>query len=243
MPKRSTIGLGFLAVVAVAGFAYYLVFIDDTSLCEADPQVCPCLRIIPENKNFGITYETDDNGRVSKVNFGGEKARDGDPSGALVETYVSCLKELRQDIELVNYTRIDTSPVGQVANQWTRQPGIRLNLRPADAEEAQVLNNLQIGPISGLKWQVVEQWCSQGMMGRCVSCSPSAPDRETVAVEVRLRSAAPLRRDFWSDGWPKNVAVQDPEDPARMKPLNQYKDWELVDETGKRYLYACAAPG
>lgn len=214
-----------LVVFAGAIALFYFFFQDDTDLCEADPVVCPCLRILQTNRTLGITLETGEDGLLRRVEFGGTVTREEDPSPELARVFVECIESVRPSVEFINFSRINTSPLGLVAHQWERATGMKITLRPRDEMQIEVLNNLQIGPDSGLRWHIMEDWCS-GPMSACVECSDPNPDPDTVAVEVRLRDGAPVERHFWSDDWQTNVEQR----PA----------WELVDAEGRRYLYECS---
>ncbi|WP_220750615.1 MULTISPECIES: hypothetical protein [Jannaschia] len=195
----------------------------DVSLCEADPTVCPCMRILPEDRQLGIKFSVD-NGKLTELEFGGSRAQGEAPSADLAEKFVQCIERVRKDAVVKNFSKLNTSPIGQIANQWLRNNGPQITLRPQNEEEIPIINNLQIGPTSGVRWKILEEWCS-GEMSDCVECSDTLAGEQTVAVEVRLRENAPVFREFWSDDWP----IVDP----------KRKAWELVDNEGKRYLYAC----
>ena len=197
---------------------------DDKTLCEDDPVVCPCLKLIQSDRDIDFSLEVGDTGTLSKVTFNQTRDRSGDPTPELADKFVECLVSARKQIEVINYARIDTAPLGQIANVWRRQTGFKINLRPRGDDEIPIINNLQIGPTSGIKWDIVERWCSDGVMGKCVECSELSPNRDTVAVEVRLREGAPLEQEFWSGGWSTE---------------GELEPWQLLDEDGGRYLYSC----
>ena len=197
---------------------------DDDTLCRGDREVCPCLLLLQSNKKVDFELEFGAAGKLSKVVFEQSKNRANDPSPELADAFVDCLVKVRRRVEVVNYARIDTAPLGQIANVWKRQTGFKVHLRPQDEREKQILNNLQIGPISGVKWNIMERWCSPNIMGNCVECSELNPDEDTVAVEVRLLEGAPVIREIWGEEW----AVGGEREP-----------WQLVDDSGVRYLYAC----
>ena len=197
---------------------------DDDTLCKDDPAVCPCLKLLQSNKQIDFTAEVGANGEISKITFNQSKDRSNDPTPELADKFVECLVKVRKPIEVINFARIDTAPVGQIANIWSRQTGFKINLRTRNDKETPVINNLQIGPTSGAKWDIVERWCGQDAMGMCVECSELSPDQDTVAVEVRLRKGAPLQREFWTKGWSTE---------------GEREPWQLLDEDGSRYLYAC----
>ena len=197
---------------------------DDDTLCKDDPAVCPCLKLLQSNKQIDFTAEVGANGEISKITFNQSKDRSNDPPPELADKLVECLVKVRKPIEVINFARIDTAPLGQIANIWSRQTGFKINLRTRNDKETPVINNLQIGPTSGVKWDIVERWCGQDAMGMCVECGELSPDQDTVAVEVRLRKGAPLQREFWTKGWSTE---------------GEREPWQLLDEDGSRYLYAC----
>ncbi|MDE2813640.1 MAG: hypothetical protein OXM01_11475 [Gemmatimonadota bacterium] len=197
---------------------------DDDTLCKGDREVCPCLKLLQSNKKIDFESEFGASGKLSKIVFEQSNERTNDPTPALADAFVECLVKVRKPIEVINYARIDTAPLGQIANVWKRQTGFKVHLRPQNEREKQILNNLQIGPSSGVKWDIVERWCRPNVMGKCVECSELNPDEDTVAVEVRLLEGAPVTREMWSDGWP----IEGEREP-----------WQLIDDKGVRYLYAC----
>lgn len=221
--KRHVYHITILFIFAGVVGLYYLLFRDETDLCAADPVVCPCLKILPSDKSLDIKFKTSKKGQLNEVEFSGSKNRDDDPSPELAEKFVQCLERVRPDVAVTNFSRLDTAPLGQVAHQWQRATGMKITLRPRDETERAILNNLQIGPISGLRWRIMGRWCADPMAA-CVQCSEPTPDQDTVAVEVRLREGAPVERRFWSGNWPRE---------------GEQEAWELVDAEGRRYLYEC----
>lgn len=217
------IGGACVALLALLG-VYRILWKPSTELCKADPQVCPCLKLLPDDREFGIKLETNNSGKLSSVDFGGSSGTGEPVSADLAEKFVQCLERTREGIEVINFSRINTSPLGQLANQWNRGGGLKINLRPLSADEQETINNLQIGPESGIRWKIMENWCASAMRD-CVECSSLSQGANAVAVEVRLKESAPLRKEFWSDGWPVGQ--------------DNRKKWELVDAKGNRYLYAC----
>ncbi|TNF18720.1 MAG: hypothetical protein EP318_17255 [Rhodobacteraceae bacterium] len=217
--------IAIAALLILGALALYdKLFGDVTDLCKADPEVCPCLRLLPADKRVGLKFDLDESGKLRSVDLGGSKTRDDDPSPELAEAFVQCIERLRSNVEIRNFSRLNTSPLGQVAHQWTSAGGLQINLRPDSPDQIPLLNNLQIGPDAGLRWQILEAWCT-GPMASCVDCGTAPADEDTVAVEIRLRSEGPLVREFWNDGWPPGG--------------DHNQDWELVDDKGNRYLYAC----
>ena len=223
MINMQKVGLVVVAATLV-GFIYWLLLPDDSSLCEADPEVCPCLKLIPEDKTVGLKFNINDSGKLTGVDFGGSKGTSGSVTTEIAEKFVQCIERVRDGVEILNYSRLDTSPLGQVANQWSRAGGMKVTLRPREPSETGVLNNLQIGPTSGLRWQIIDSWCTSAMAD-CVECSDTVEGEDTVAVEIRLKNEAPVKKEFWSGDWPVNT-------PTRP-------DWELVVDQGNRYLYSC----
>ena len=213
-----------LAIAASALIAYW-VLRDDDSLCKADPLVCPCMKLLQDDKSLSFTFETDPKtGGLTKFIFGGSKTRTGDPSPELADKFVDCLANARKPIEILNYARIPSAPLGQIAHHWARQNGLEITLRPRDDDEKHVVNNLQIGPLSGVKWQVLKRWCSDQKIAPCVECGNMSPDKDTVAVEIRLRESAEFHAERLSDGWPTT---------------GDRRPWEYIDSKGVRYVYAC----
>lgn len=206
---------------------FFCFFDEEDAICEADPDICPCLKLLPSDDKFGISYEIGRSPQLlSKVVFSGDKNISSGLSPELAEKFVDCVVKLRDTVEFINYAHIVTSPIGQVADEWLGETGLKISLRPRDEREIAILNNLQIGPISGLKWHILEKWCSREVMGRCVTCSSLESGADAIAVEVKLRDNAPVSRDYWSDNWLT--------DRPRMP-------WDDIDENGIRYLYSCAS--
>ena len=217
-------GLASLAAVGLVGSCGNPTE-DDPTLCQADLIVCPCIKLLQGRDIAGLQFKADPStGKVIEVNMGVARGVSGYPSPELAEKFVDCLKAIRPSIEIINYARLNTSPLGQVAHQWNRQSGLKITLRPKNDDENAIINNLQIGPTPGVKWRIIEEWCSDDNMGMCVECSDPNPDRDAVAVEIRLRSNAPVERERWSVGWPKS---------------GNRRPWELIDSEGVRYLYSC----
>lgn len=219
LTRRQFSAIVFLAAVIVVGICFF--FTDDDVECKSNPDICPCSAIIQKDKRIGVKYVPHSKYPVTgEVEFvAGQK---GLLTSEIADKYVECLQEIRKPIKLVNYARLQTSPIGQVAHQWSRQKGFKIFLRQKNKNEVKDINNLQIGPISGLKWDIMNEWCAE--MEQCVVCSEQESNQETVAVEVRLRSRAPLERELWSSGWPKT---------------GTRKPWEDIDGKGDRYLRSC----
>lgn len=205
------------AAICLAGYVFWLFFRDDVTLCQADPEVCPCLALIPDFRAFGISFETDKSGKLRKVTFGGDQQRKRDPSQELAEQFVQCLQGMRNDIEILNYSRLSASPLGQIANIWNRSGGMSIKLRPPDSE---IIQNIQIGPDSGLRWDIMKDFCAAA--NACVACEPTDPGGDEVSVLVSLKPNPPARREKVGTGF-----------------VNPRNPWELVDENGDRYHYIC----
>ena len=217
MPRTRASTTITIAFISLAAFTYWLFFRDETTLCAADPEVCPCLALIPDYRTFGITYETDETGKVSKIAFGGDQQRKNDPSPELAEQFVQCVQDKRGSIEVLNYSRLGASPLGQIANVWKRSGGMSIELRPPDSE---IIQNLQIGPVSGLRWDIVGEFCATA--SSCVTCDPAIPSSDAVSVLISLKPDSPTRKEKVGTGF-----------------SNPHKPWELMDEAGDRYFYLC----
>ena len=217
-------------VVALGGLCATVIFCffdEDKFLCETDPAICPCLELLPSNKDFGVSYGINSSSsKLVDVKFSARKENSADLSEEIADTFVQCIKEVRDGVEIINFARIGTSPIGQVADEWLGETGLQIELRWRDNEKAKIINNLEIGPRSGQKWQILEEWCSDENMGRCVECSDLDSGAEAVAVKVKLREESEFRRVFWSDNWATD---------------REHQLWDDIDEDGKRYLYECAA--
>jgi hypothetical protein len=99
---------------------------------------------------------------------------------------------------------------------------------PGKNDEA--LNNIRIGPATGLREDVVRDWCSQEGAGACVSCEPDQPTGDTVEVLVRLRDNAQLEKRQIDGVWPvPQLGVQS-------------EPWQILNAKGDRFYYECKRP-
>jgi len=159
------------------------------------------------------------------MDLGGQK---GVPTGATpqqIEQFVKCL-ELSQNVKVTveNGVRLSLEPVGQVANRWKRESGLRLTLMPGANED--VLNNLRIGPSVGRKEDIIRTWCSDREAGACVKCDPDQPSADA-EVLVHLRDSPPVEKQKLPGIWPV------PQPGATLEP------WQLVNNKGERFYYEC----
>jgi hypothetical protein len=159
------------------------------------------------------------------LDLSGQKGVQTGATPEQTEAFVKCL-EVTKNIKVIveNAVRLPLEPVGQVANRWSRESGLKLRLMPGSNNEA--LNNIRIGPATGRKEDVVRDWCSQ-QAGACVSCEPSQPTADTVEVLVRLRNNPPLEKRRLDGVWPV---------PG---PGIQSEPWQIVNAKGERFYYEC----
>ena len=236
--QRIIVLIAIGAVVLLIGILYWLLWKPPTELCKTDPEVCPCLKLLPDDRQLKIEFEIDDSKKLVSIDFGGSSGPNDHVSSDLAEEFVQCIKGTSNDIEVINFSRIVTSPLGQVAHQWGRSNGLKIILRPPSAEDQTVINNLQIGPDGGMRWRIMEKWCMSDMKD-CVRCDALDEGQNTVGIEVRLKEGAPLVKKFWSDGWPTDNVVRQKDNVVRQKDNVVRQKWELVDNDGNRYLYEC----
>jgi hypothetical protein len=176
----------------------------------------------------GIKIERLSDGRAN-VDLSGQRGVEGGATPKQIEEYVKCIEAVtKAKVRVENGVRLPLEPVGQVANRWRREPGLKLRLMPGSNDE--VLNNLRIGPATGLKEDIVRAWCGQEEAGACVTCEPDQPTADTVEVVVWLRDNAPVEKRQLDGVW--------------LVPLSgaQSEPWQIVNAKGERFYYECKHP-
>src|SRR5579864_7939559 len=223
--RKGWAGLAFAAFVSVVIAAVILgrdmisrVFSPPVNLQNA------CVQALPQNQRVGIKVEQKNDGSITMYVAGQQGVQAG-ATPQQMEQFVKCLELVTgAKVTVENGVRLTLEPVGQVANVWQREKGVKLLLMPGDNDEA--LNNLRIGPAAGLKEDVIRSWCSKEQTGACVSCDPNHPTADSEVV-IHLRQNAPLEKLRLSGTWP--VAPQG----TKLEP------WQLVNSKGERFYYEC----
>jgi hypothetical protein len=210
------IGMATLAVALALG--WYLigkVFDRPNDLLNA------CAQALPQDQRIGLKIEPRGNNGIS-IDLGGSKQTGATPEQ--IEQIVKCYELTKKTVIIENGVRIPLEPLGQVANRWQREAGLKLVLMPGENNE--VLNNLRIGPATGHKEDVVRMWCDKEHAGSCVSCEPDQPSDDS-QVLVRLRKDAPIEKTRLPGTWPA------PQTGIETEP------WQLVNKQGERFYYEC----
>jgi hypothetical protein len=214
-------GVSFLIIMGLGIYLINQVFRKPDTLSEL------CLEVLPQNKRVGLKMEYRD--RQVTIDLSGQR---GDKEGATpeqIEGFVKCIEiTTKASVRIVNGVRLPLEPVGQVANRWRREPGVKLRLMPGSNNEA--LNNIRIGPATGLKEDIIREWCTQENAGACVICEPHNPTADTVEVLVWLRDNAPLEKRQLDGVWPA------------PQPGTQSEPWQSVNAKGERFYYECKGP-
>ena len=222
---------GFLIAGCVVALLLYFIFGQEPDPCEGDKTVCICLAVLPQERKGGFTLSVSDKGAVD-VDVSGERDTAVDASSEQLDAFVACLKERGRQVTISNGVRIPLEPVGQVANRWSRESGLKLNLLPGVNEE--VLQNLRIGPAVGSKSVVISDWCGPEIAGSCVTCDPKSPDDSTTEVVIELKPKSTFTRKQMAGIWA--APILDSETGEQVSPG---EPWRLVDKDGKRYFYQC----
>lgn len=213
---------GLLILGLLGAYLIYQVF------HEPDSPVKSCLEVLPQNKRVGIKIELVRENQV-KIDLSGQRGVKAGATPEQIEAFVKCIETTtKKNVMVENGVRLPLEPVGQVANRWRREAGLKLRLMPGSNDE--VLNNLRIGPATGLKENIVRTWCSQEKTGACVTCEPDHPTADTVEVLVRLRDNAPVEKRQLDGVWP----VPQPGVPS--------DPWQIVNAKGERFYYECKHP-
>lgn len=190
----------------------------------------PCLEALPRDQSVGIKVETLKGG-LFNLDLKGQRGSKTGASPEQLEFLVKCIEAAKAGniVSISDGVRLPLEPVGQVANRWQRESGVKLRLMPGGNDD--ILNNLRIGPATGLKENVIGHWCSNAQAGNCVTCEPNDPKADTTEVLVRLRANPPAEKQQLSSGWAVPTAKA-PSEP-----------WQLVDNKGTRHYYECTRPG
>jgi hypothetical protein len=213
-----------IGILLAAGVAVYLIW-----QVFREPDLSKlCLEVLPQNKRVGINLESAGKGRV-KLDFSGQRGVQTGATPEQIEAFVKCIEATtKAKVQIENGVRLPLEPVGQVANRWRRESGLKLRLMPGSNDE--VLNNLRMGPATGSKEAVISDWCSQGKAGACVTCEPDQPVADTVEILVRLWDNAPVEKRQLDGVWP----VPQPGIPS--------EPWQIVNARGERFYYECKHP-
>jgi hypothetical protein len=183
-----------------------------------------CLQVFSSEQQLGIkTFYDSKKGNFS-FDLGGSRKSSSTESAEIIDRVIKCIEKAYADANLKN-TFVSTGPLplGQIAQQWADgQPTIYLE-RPDKHEDEIILNNIRFGPAAGDKRDLLAFWCKN--MSSCVNCKPNTTDAEfssASTITVSLKSGPPLIKEKMKGTWtnPKDL-------------------WELVDESGTRYLYRC----
>ena len=160
---------GVLVLILLGVVAYFVLKAPWS--CKSDAETCACLAIIEKDKNFTFKIQSDPKtGFANGIEFSVGKTRMASTSPELVTKFVECLNSTRKPIEFidVNYVRLTRSPLGQIADLWSLQNGLKILLNWRDQKEKKIINNLKIGGESGIKWQILAAWCySDNVMPVC----------------------------------------------------------------------------
>jgi hypothetical protein len=184
------------------------------------------VEVLPQDKRVGMKFESRSDGTT--VDLSGQRGVQTGATPEQIEAFVKCLEAtMKTKVTIENGVRLPLEPVGQVANRWSRESGLKLRLMPGRNDGA--LNNIRIGPATGLKEDVVRAWCSQ-QAGASVSCEPSQPTTDTVEVLVRLRENPPLEKRQLDGVWPV------PGPGVHSEP------WQIGNAKGERFYYECKWP-
>lgn len=205
-----------LILAALGGYVVYNVFRDR-------PVDNLCTEVLPHDQRVGLKMDTTGD-KTIKVDFGGQRSSPSGASPQQIELFIRCLETTRK-VVVENGVRLPLEPVGQLANRWQREQGLKIRLMSGKNDEA--LNNLGFGPAAGVKEGVVRDWCSPQKAGACVVCDPAQPGAQDVEVVVRLRDKAPVVKARYGDKWPV------PPPGTKLEP------WQLVDRNGERFYYEC----
>lgn len=239
--KLIAIVVGVLVLGAAAIGLFLLIFPPPPPI---DPRIAHCYRLLPETRAGGVSVKFDKEG-IAEIVLGGEWEGGKDPKSEQLKAFQVCVNEaLNMPVRIRDGATIDLEPLGQVADRWKSESGLKLTLMPGPKEE--VLQNLRIGPLVGLKPDMISEWCGGAVAGTCVSCEPDTPTMDTPAVIIRLRSEAPAIRAQMPGNWPP--VVIDPETgklklKADGQPVTPFKPWQLVDAEGRRFFYECRPSG
>jgi hypothetical protein len=182
-----------------------------------------CTRVLPEVQRVGIKSNFDRQGTFG-IDIGGLREASGTDKAEIVDRVLTCVEKAYQEQKLTNsFVNKKPLPLGLIAQQWAHgEPTIYLE-RPQSESSEKILNNLWFGPVAGDKREVLASWCTSS--SKCVRCEPSPKDdqfRTAVSIRVSLKENPLVRQEKMWGKW-----------------TNPSDLWELVDETGTRYLYHC----
>lgn len=213
--------VGLLIFAVLAAYVVYQVF--------REPDFSKlCLEVLPQDKRVGIKIEKSSGGEL-KIDLAGQRVVQTGATPEQIEAFVKCIEAtIQAKVKIENGVRLPLEPMGQVANRWRREPGLQLRLMPGRYDE--ILNNIRVGPATGLKEDVIRAWCSQERAGACVSCEPDQPTADTVEVLVWLRDNAPVEKRQLDGVWPV------------PQPGVQSDPWQIVNAKGERFYYECKHP-
>ena len=183
-----------------------------------------CLQVLQSKQTLGLKYSI--NSETGKIDFdlGGLRESSGSESIEIIDRVLGCVEKAYSKEGLKNTLVVKRPlPLGLISQQWTKSlPSIYLE-RPSNEEDEIILNNIRVGPINGDKRDILSNWCKN--LSSCITCDPNPNGNEfnnVLSVSFSLNQDAPLVKEKMWGNW-----------------LNPQDPWELVDNTGTRYLYRC----
>lgn len=228
--SQKVLALVILALLVVSVVVFYLVIPPSP---KYDERFGACYALVPDERKAGLAVEYETDG-AAVVGLKTEIAKANQPTPEQLAAFIQCMDKIlgADKVQLSNLVRLPHEPLGQVANRWARETGIKLALVPSVAAS---VNLLRIGPTVGTKAEVLTQWCAA--LSACVSCDPAAPTDDTPQVAVSLRPDAPALRTVEmpsasGDPWPIP-----PKDPATG--ASKAEPWQDIDNKGRRYYREC----
>jgi hypothetical protein len=213
---------GVIAFLIFAGFAIVWFF---PRLRPPENEVLAlCSGVLPHNENLGLKFGSKDN--QIDIDIGAVRSVDSTATAAHLDAFIKCLEAAGKEVKVVNGVTLPIEPIGQVANRWEHENGLKIALLPGINPE--IINNLRIGPAAGTKFEVMRAWCSPAQAGNCVICEPNDLQDSTPQVIVRLRA--------------DNSPVDKVQMPGTWQAPQQgipNAAWQIVDAQGRRFFYEC----
>ena len=230
MTGRHVLLLLLFVILVVGLIGAYIVYTNRPP--PTDPKFAACYAVVPVDRQAGFKFAVDSTGKGT-VSLDDHYSAAKQPNSGQLDAFISCLDKIigADNLALDGIVRNPAEPIGQVANRWAREAGLKLAILPT-ADRS--VNLLKIGPFTGRKSDLIKLWCKEN--SRCVSCDPTAPDSGTTQVTVELKPEAPLRRVEMPSvsGAPWPIPAVDP-----TTGLPQQEPWQDVDTTGRRYFLQC----
>lgn len=214
-----------LGGLALLGFIVWRLTMPATDLWSY------CTRLVPGWERMQVTFGTGSQGKVPTLDIGAGRLNDT-ADAAVIAALSQCVRDKSGVEPAVRWlVSIQSEPLGQLANRWNQEPGLRVRLGPsAEQNDIAVLNNLKIGPTNKAvtKVELLQQWCRQS--AACVACDPADIAAEASEVEVRLKPKPATSKQVYQD-----VA-------GAAKPDGTYEPWQLIESDRKRYYFVCQGP-